>query len=108
MNKKTIGTLYSVLFLGLAMAAGPTRAQDNPDDSVDCFFASNATEAACQTASPVRIAKKNSLPEYSETVAESVDCFYAENDGEAACGAKSITASSALDKVVSSGSRHGS
>jgi len=104
MNKKSIGYLCSVMFLGLVTAAGPTQAEDDPD-TMDCFYASNSTEAACQTAKPALIAaktaasKKSTLPEYSETVAESVDCFYSENDGEAACSAKKAKSASASDAL---------
>jgi len=104
------------MFLGLVITAGPTQAQDDPD-SVDCFFASNQADAACQTIKPTKVAArkvasgKNRLPEYSETVAESVDCFYTEeNGGEAACSAKkakTASASHASEHIVRSSSLHG-
>lgn len=115
MNKKSFGYLCSAMFLGLVITAGPTQAQDDPD-SVDCFFTSNKADAACQIIKPAKVAakktasKKNSLPEYSETVAESVDCFYSENDGEAACSvkkAKSASASHAPQHIVRADSKHG-
>jgi len=116
MNKKSLGYLCSAMFLGLVITAGPTQAQDD-SDSVDCFFASNQAEAACQIIKPAQVAakktvsKKTSLPEYSETVAESVDCFYSEeNGGEAACSAKKATSASASrtsEHVVLRSSVHG-
>ena len=116
MNKKSISYLCSVMFLALVTAAGPTQAQDDPD-SVDCFYASNKVEAACQFANPAQIAAKpaasstNDLLEYSETLVEGVDCFFAENDAEAVCSAskaKSASAAPAAEHVVRYNNKHGS
>ena len=82
--KKTTATI-ALSFIIATLAATPVLA----DETVDCFYEANRSDALCQTTevaqpAPSLIAE----PEYIALVSmfdESVDCFYDANRWTAAC-----------------------
>jgi hypothetical protein len=83
--KKTTVTL-ALSFIA-ALAATPVLA----DESIDCFYEANRSDALCQTAEVAQPASSLiAKPEYialESITDESIDCFYDANRWNAACAA---------------------